>query len=188
MVAFPGRRPILWRWTLPFLLALSLASAGTAALNTTVPLSAQSATGMAVSLFPVALKLDGANLFMTEPQVLFLDSKRLGIRSRFQAYDHRPAEGIAVSETGTAMLSAEVDYDRATRQVMLRNMLVEELQFDRNNAATRNFATVLRTAWSREVANPIRFDLPPHPYLLPIKDNIDDISYDGQYISLILAY
>lgn len=158
------------------------------AFNTTVPVSEQSASSIAVSLFPVAVALERANLFLTNPQVLFLDRQRIAIRASFQAYDHRPDEGVALSETGLAMLSGRVAYDRAARQVLLHDARVERLAFDRDNDTTRHFSRLLLRAWSQEVPNPIRTGLPPHPYLTPIKDNIDNILYDGTHISLVLVY
>lgn len=141
-----------------------------------------------MSLFPVALKLDQANLFLTDPQVLFLDSERVGIRMTFQAYDHRPEQGIALSETGLAMLSARVSYDRKTRQVLLHEARLEQMDFDRANATAKHFSRMLRAAWAEKATDPIRSELPPHPYLIPFQNNIDNIIYDGRNISLVLAY
>jgi hypothetical protein len=168
--------------------ALLLISLATAAFNTTVPVSEESASSIAVSLFPVAVKLAQTNLFLTNPRVVFMDSERIGIRASLQAYDHRPAEGIAISETGEAMLSGRVSYDRATRQVLLHDARVESLAFDRTNAATRRFSRELQAAWSTQVTNPIRTELPPHPYLAPFRNNIDQIVYDGDHLSLVLVY
>ena len=173
---------------MPVLAGWLAAAAAHAAFSTTVPVSQQSASSIAVSLFPLALKLDQANLFLTDPQVLFLDSERVGIRVTFQAYDHRPEEGIALSETGLATLSARVSYYRPTRQVLLHEARLEQLDFDRDNATARHFARVLSAAWTEEATDPIRTDLPPHPYLMPFRNNIDDIHYDGRNISLVLAY
>lgn len=175
-------------WLTAALAALTLAGAARAAFNTTVPITEESASSIAVSLFPVALTLEQTNLFLTNPQVMFLDSERIGVRAALQAYDHRPDEGIAISETGRAMLSGRVSYDRVTRQVLLHDARVEQLDFDRHSAATQRFSRELRAAWSAQVTNPIRTDLPPHPYLMPFRDNIDDIRYDGTHISLVLVY
>ncbi len=175
-------------WPMVLFAAIMLAGAARAAFNTTVPVTEESASSIAVSLFPVALTLEQTNLFLTNPQVLYLDSERIGIRAALQAYDHRPEQGIAISETGTAMLSGRVSYDRAARQVLLHDARVEQLDFDRRNAAAQRFSRELQAAWNAQVTNPIRTDLPPHPYLLPFRDNIDDIRYDGRHISLVLVY
>jgi hypothetical protein len=173
---------------MPVLTALLLMNAARAAINTTVPVSEESASSIAVSLFPVALKLEQTNLFLTNPQVVFMDNERIGIRASLQAYDHRPEQGIAISETGKAMLSGRVSYDRNTSQVLLHDARVEVLAFDRANAATRRFSRELEAAWSTQVKNPIRTELPPHPYLVPFRNNIDQIVYDGNHIGLVLVY
>jgi len=48
--------------------------------------------------------------------------------------------------------------------------------------------TQLKAAWSAQVTNPIRTELPPHPYILPFKNNIQDLSYDGKVINLAISY
>ena len=148
-----------------------------AGFSTTVPVTEASASNIAVSNFPLALALDQLRLLLTEPQVEFLTPTRIGIRVNFQAYDHRPEEGIALSETGLAMLSGRVAYDRQAREILLHDARLEELAFDRDTETARQFTGLLRSAWSEKVANPIRSALPPHPYLQPFKDNIDDILY-----------
>ena len=182
------RRQATTPWLIPVLAGFLLLNTAHAAINTTVPVSEESASSIAVSLFPVSLKLERTNLFLTSPQVVFMNSERIGIRAILQAYDHRPADGVAISETGRAMLSGRVSYDRTTRQVLLHDARVEQLDFDRANAATQRFSHELQSAWSTQVTNPIRADLPPHPYLAPFRNNIDNIADDGKQISLVLVY
>ena len=165
-----------------------LAAAVHAAFTTTVPVSEQMAGDLAVSNFPLALALGEFKLLLTEPQVLFMGPERIGLGVSFQAYDHRPAQGIAVSETGRAMLSGRVAYDAAAREVLLHDPRLEQLVFDRDNSVTRQLSSQLQAAWSDRVSNPMRSELPPHPYLQPFKSNIVDIRYDGSHISLVLAY
>jgi len=175
-------------WLASVFIGLGLAGLVHAAFTTAVPVSEQLAGDMAVSNFPVGLALEDFKLLLSDPQVRFLGPERIGLGVAFQAYDHRPAEGIAVSETGRAMLSGRVAYDASARQVLLHDPLLERLEFDRDNAVTRQFAGQLQTAWSERVTNPIRSELPPHPYLQPFKANIADIRYDGSHISLVLVY
>lgn len=159
-----------------------------AAFTTTVPVSEELAGDVAVSSFPLALALDDFKLLLTEPQVMFLTPQRIGLGLSFQAYDHRPAEGIALSETGRAMLSGRVDFDASTREVLLHEPELERLEFDRDNATARRFAKQLQAAWSQGVSNPLRSALPPHPYLQAFRASISDIRYDGSHISLVLVY
>lgn len=188
MTSPPGLRKLYRAWLLPLLAGLALTGASQAAFNTAVPVSEQTASELAASLFPVSVKLEQANLFLTAPRVLFIDSSRIGIRATFQAYDHRPDEGVALSETGLATLSGRVSWDRNAREVLLHDPRIEQLAFDRDNGATRHFSQVLADAWSGQVTNPIRSALPPHPYLTPFRDNIGDILYDGVHLSLVLVY
>jgi hypothetical protein len=159
-----------------------------AAAVTTVPISAELSTSIAGDLFPVTVKLTKGNLFLTEPVVLFLDKERIGMQVRFQAYDHRPAQGVAISEMGRGVFSGKIGYDLATRQVLLHDPRIDKLKFDQNSEVTQSFLTQLRAAWSMQVTNPIRSELPPHPYIIPFKNNIQDLSYDGKYINLAISY
>ncbi len=157
-------------------------------LVTRVPISAESGTSIAGSLFPLTITLDHGKLFLTDPTLLFLDDERLGMEVRVQAYDHRPQQGIAISETGRARVSGKLDYDPATRQVLLHAATLDKLEFDRDNEASGKFSSQVRANWSSQITDPLRSELPAHPYILPIKDNIEDISYDGQNIYINLVY
>lgn len=159
-----------------------------AVTNTTVPISAELGTSIASDLFPVTIKLSQGNLFLTEPALLFLDKQRVGMQVRFQAYDHRPQQGIAVSETGRAQLSGTLGYDAANRQVLLLDPRIDDIQFDKNNDVTRRFLAEMQAAWSAQVTDPLRSVLPPHPYLIPFRNNIQDLSYDGKHITVTLSY
>jgi hypothetical protein len=159
-----------------------------AATVTVVPISAELGTSIAADLFPVTVKLTPGNVYLTEPVLLFLDERRVGMQVRFQAYDHRPAQNIAISEMGMAQFSGELGYDPAKQQILLRNPRVDKLEFDRKNDVTQRLLAQLKTAWSAQVTNPIRADLPPHPYILPFKNKIQDLAYDGKMINLTLSY
>jgi len=153
-----------------------------------VPISAELSTGIAGDLFPVTVKLTEGNLFLTEPVALFLDDGRIGIQVRYQAYDHRPAQGIAISEMGRAAFSGKIGYDLVTRQILLHDPKIDKLEFDRKSEVTQRMLTQLKDAWKTQVTNPIRAELPPHPYLIPFKNNIQDLSYDGKNINLTISY
>lgn len=156
--------------------------------GTLVPISAELGTSIASSLFPVTITLNEGKLFLTKPTLLFLDDKRLGMQVTFQAYDHRPQQGIALSETGRAWVSGELDFDPVTRQVLLQGATLDKLEFDRDSEISAQFSTQVSATWQAQVTDPIRSELPAHPYIVPIKENIDDISYDGQNITISLVY
>lgn len=173
------------------LVAISLsliAPAGFAATGTSVPISAGLATGIAADMFPVTVKLNNGNLFLTDPVALFLDNGRVGIQVHVQAYDHRPTQGIAISETGRARFSGVLGYDSSTRQILLLSPKIEELKFDRSNAATQSFLSEINSAWSAQVTDPLRAEVPRHPYMLPFRNNIQGLSYDGSNIVITLSY
>lgn len=164
------------------------ATAAFSAVGTTVPISSSLATGIAADLFPVTVKLGRGNLYLTQPVAQFLDNERVGMDVRIQAYDHRPAQGIAISEMGRARISGTLGYDPTTQQVLLTDPRIENLEFDQQNDASKRFLSEINTAWSLLVTNPLRAPLPPHPYLLPFKNNIQNLSYDGTNIILTVAY
>ena len=184
----------LLRWRTQTLLAiwlcLSLLASplAPAQLGTTVEVSQEFATSVAQSLFPITIKLDRGNLFLTEPTVAYIDGKRIALQSRFQAYDHRPTQKVAMSEMGSAMISGELDYDIASREILLHNPHIDSLDFDRKSANSELFSTAINSAWTEQVKNPLRSEIPPHPYVITFKDNIRDISYDGQNINLQISF
>lgn len=167
------------------LLSLGRAYAATVA---TVPITAELGTSIASDLFPVTIKLSQGNVFLTEPLLLFLEQGRVGMQVRFQAYDHRPQQGVAISEMGRAQLSGTLGYDPVTRQVLLHDPKIDKLQFDDSNTATQRFTSEMQAAWSAQVTDPIRSALPPHPYLVPFRNNIQNLTYDGKSITLTLSY
>lgn len=167
---------------------LTLSGMASAASGTTVPISAELSTGIAGDLFPVTVKLTNGNLFLTEPVVLFRDKGRVGMQVRFQAYDHRPAQGVAISEMGRGVFSGKIGYDLATRQILLYDPEIDKLDFDRKSEVTQRMLVQLKDAWHTQVTNPIRAELPPHPYLIPFKNNIQDLTYDGKNINLTISY
>ena len=159
-----------------------------AAFNSVVPISQELATSIASKLFPAGLDLTTGNLLITEPEVVFVDGERLALKARFQAYDHRPDQGIAVSEMGWVQISGGLDFDPVTRQILLHNPSIDALDFDRQNDASASFRSDISDNWSTQMTNPMRADIPPHPYVVLIKDNINDVSYDGQNINVEIVY
>lgn len=194
IAAYKSRRtPVsMFRKTLPAIFLCSLLLSWTtitlAAVATNVRIPVALATSIAADLFPVTVKLSEGNLFLTEPAVLYLDAGRVGMQVRIQAYDHRPAEGVAISEMGRAVISGTLGYDVETRQVLLADPRIDKLEFDQDNPATRTFLGEINKAWATQVTNPLRAAIPPHPYVLPFRNNIQNLVYDGSDIVITLAY
>ena len=159
-----------------------------AAINSVVPISQELATSIAGKLFPAGLDLNTGSLLITAPEVVFVDSERLALKVRIQAYYHRPDLDIAISEMGWAQISGGLDFDRETRQILLHNPSIDTLNFDRQNEASRDFYSDISESWLNQVANPMRTDIPPHPYIILFKDNISSVTYDGQNINVEIAY
>ena len=156
--------------------------------STQLPLSAELATGLAEQSFPLTINLEYGKLFLTKPVVLFLDADNVGLRVRVQAYDHRPAEGVALSEMGRAVISARPGYDVAARRILLHEPQLIELTFDRENTASRKFERAARDLWNTQAESTVRARLPQHPYITPFRSYIQDLSYDGSSIFLELQY
>ena len=93
-------------WLLLALVALVVASRGYAGFGTTVPVTAETATNIARSLFLVSLKAVTATCTSPTRGCLFIDDRRIGLQAHLQAYDHRPEQGIAISEA-RAVVSGE---------------------------------------------------------------------------------
>lgn len=159
-----------------------------AGFGTSVPISAELATSIARSMFPQGLVLARGNLLLSDPAVVFVDMKRVAVRMHVQAYDYRPEAGVALSEDGRAVLSGEVGWDVLTRQILLYNPRLDELVFDRETAFTGEVRGAIAQVWQDQVSNPVRADLPPHPYILPFEQGIQDISYGSEGIVIQVWY
>ncbi|MEE4144575.1 MAG: hypothetical protein V2I26_07225 [Halieaceae bacterium] len=170
-----------------FAIAL-FASPGRAGFGTTVPVSAETATSIARSLFPVSLSVGTGKLFLTNPVIIFLDDRRIGLQARLQAYDHRPEEGIAISEEGQVLVSGEVGYDLKTREVLLYAPRIDKLTFDNESEVTKRQRAEVQGAWESQVTSPIRAQVPPHPFILPFKDGIQDVTYEKRSIFIQVWY
>jgi len=166
-------------------LAAACVSAG---FGSSMPVSAELATNMARSMFPQALAFGQVNLFLSEPTVLYPDARRVAVRMRVQAYDHRPEQGIALSEEGVAVLSGGLGYDPVMRQVLLYDPKLDELNFANDNEFTRKVLQGVNSEWQARVSNPVRADVPPHPYIQPFRNGIKDISYGEQGIVIQVWY
>ena len=168
--------------------ALMFANPGLAGFGTTVPVSAETATNIARSLFPVSLKVGTGNLFLTNPVIIFLDDRRIGLQAHLQAYEHRPEQGIAISEEGQVLVSGEVGYDLKTREVLLYAPKIDKLTFDNESEVTKRQRAEVQGAWETQVTNPIRAQVPPHPFILPFKDGIQDVTYEKRSIFIQVWY
>jgi hypothetical protein len=139
-------------------------------------------------MFPQTLSLAGGKLFLSEPEVIYVDLRRVAVRMRVQAYDHRPEEGVALSEEGTAVVSGEVGYDMRASQVLLYQPSLDELTFARDTAFSNQIEDAVKRAWTSQVTNPVRAELPPHPYIQPFRQGIQDISYGREGIVIQVWY
>ncbi len=181
------RRLIFWGTGL-MLLWWTVAGQKLALAASTVSITQPSATSIASQLFPAGIELTTGKLLITEPEVIFIDAERLAVKVKLQAYDHRPAQNIALSERGWAKLSGRLAFDRDSREILLHNPKMDALEFDRQTAASKNFRADIANNWANQVGNPVRAELPPHPYIVLFRDNISDISYDGEAINVEISY
>ena len=158
------------------------------AFDTSFEVSSEMGNRLAAAEFPLTLELEPERLFITQPILIFLGKKRLGISVQFQAYDHRPTAKVAISETGDAQFSGELDFDPVTHRILLHNPKLDSLEFDSDTQEARRLSEKIKKAWQEQVSNPLQAEMPPHPYIVAFKDNIRDISYDGETITLHISY
>ncbi len=159
-------------------------SAAQNASTSTLTVSQDLANLITTTQFPLGLTLARGKVFLSKPSMLFLPQPRIGLAVKFQAYDHRPAQGIALSETGRAQISGVLDYDPTIRRLLIRDPQLEQLVFDRDNAASAQFRQDMEATWAQQVTNPIRTELPQHPFLMQLRRNLLSIGYDGSSILL----
>jgi len=158
------------------------------AFDTSFEVSSEMGNRLVADEFPLTLDLEPERLFITQPTLIFLDKKRLGISVRFQAYDHRPAAMVAISEDGSARFSGEPGFDPVTSQFLLHNPKLDSLEFDRDTPEARRLSEKIEKAWQEQVSNPLQAEIPSYSYIEPFKDSINNISYDGETIKLHISY
>lgn len=154
----------------------------------TVPISQETGTSIAASAFPVALALSAGTLYLSDPRVVLADPARVSLATRFQAFDLAPPSGVAISETGSALVSGVLGYDAGTGEILVHQPRLERLAFDREGDTVDLMRQRVMAFWRQHTASTIRAELPPHPFLLPFGNRITDIRYDGRAINVYLRY
>jgi hypothetical protein len=81
-----------------------------------------------------------------------------------------------------------VGYDPKTRQILLYEPRIDKLDFDNASDLTRRLHAAVLAAWAAQVTNPIRSELPPHPFIAPFKEGIQDVTYDKRGIFIQVWY
>ena len=173
---------------LALIASLLLCSVNTmAGFGTTVPVTADVATSIAGSVFPQTIALDKGSLYVSEPLVIYPDPtangpKRISLQVNVQVLQRQPDQTLVATLPARAQLSGEVGYDRETAQILLINARVESLEFDPAEKNAEQLRIDLDRNWKERITNPLRVDVPAHPYLLPFKQGIRDISFQEQGI------
>ena len=176
--------------TITALIAILTTHAALAAFGTTVPISAELATSIATSLFPQTVPLSENSLYVSNPVVLYASpgpatnpspgTPRLRLQLNVQSL-RRQADGtLKASAPGQAEVSGEVGFDATTRQILLINPSIDRLELGPGDPDRQPFRQELDRHWDQQVTNPMRVDLPPHPYLIPFRQGIRDIRLDDQ--------
>ena len=177
-----------FKFSRALLLLFVLSSPSYSAIPATLSISEIQGTSIARDVFPLTLKLSQGNVYLTEPKLIFMTNSRVGVQVRLQAYDHRPVDGIAISEVGNALFSGILGFDPVTREVLVYQARIDELKFDRSNEFTRRFSGEIDDSWREQIKDPIRTAIPANAYTLPIKDNIQSLSYTGRAIEILVVY
>jgi len=161
-----------------------------AAFGTTVPISAELATNIANSLFPQTVPLSENSLYLSDPIVLYANPgtatsshptrPRLRLQLNVQSLRRQADSTLKASAPGQAEVSGELGFDAISRQILLINPSIDRLQLGPGDPDGQAFREELDRQWDEQVTNPMRIDLPPHPYLIPFRQGIKDIRLDDQ--------
>ena len=79
-------------------------------------------------------------------------------------------------------------FDPQTRQILLYNPKIDRLAFVNESAVTKRLRADVQAAWEAQVTNPIRAELPPHPFITPFKDGIQGVTYVNGSIFVQVGY
>ena len=172
-------------------LVLMLATqSAAAAFGTTVPISAELATSIATSLSPQTVPLSENRLYVSNPVVLYANPgtatssnpapPRLRLQLNVQSLRRQADNTLKASAPGQAEVSGELGFDAITRQILLINPSIDRLELGPGDPDRQAFRQELDRQWEKQVTNPMRIDLPPHPYLIPFRQGIKDIRLDDQ--------
>lgn len=178
---------------LVFALCLMLiAAASSAGFATTVPVSAELATNIASSLYPQTIALDKDSLFVSDPIVSYpgagANTERVSLRVNVQILRRQPDESLVATAPGIAEISGEIGYDRQATQILLINPRVDSLTLAPGEPKAPQLRADLLRQWDMKITNPMRVDVPGHPYLLTFKQGIRDITLSDEGIVIDVMF
>ncbi|MEP0202414.1 MAG: hypothetical protein ABJ084_06485 [Halioglobus sp.] len=161
-----------------------------AVFGTTVPISAELATNIANSVFPQTVPLRENSLYVSNPVVLYTSpdankasgqaSPRLRLQLNIQSLRRQADNTLKANAPGQAEVSGELGFDPITRQILLINPSIDSLQLGPGDLDGQALREELDRQWAEQVTNPMRIELPAHPYLIPFRQGIKDIRLDEQ--------
>ena len=164
--------------------------AALAAFGTTVPISVELATSIAATVFPQTVPLRQNSLYVSNPVVFYANPgtatssnrapPRLRLQLNVQSLRRQADNTLKASAPGQAEVSGELGFDATTGQILLINPSIDRLELGSGDPDRRAFREELDKQWNEQVTNPMRIDLPPHPYLIPFRQGIKDIRLDDQ--------
>jgi hypothetical protein len=165
---------------------LLLTAPSSAGFGTTVPVSAEAATNIAGSLYPRTIALDNGSLFVSQPVVSYPGEgsgpARISVRVNVQVLRRQSDQSLVASAPGLAQVSGEIGYDRKAAQILMTNPRIDDLVFDASEPGAEQLRADLLRQWGERITNPMRIEVPGHPYLLPFKQGIRDISLRDESI------
>ncbi len=171
------------------LLASSLLAAATGQ-GTAIPLPPDVATSIARTQFPMTIPLSGDSLFVSDPVIIYLDPPagsagpgRVGLSVNVQTLHRQPDQSLVASAPGRAELSGELGYDRQTAEILVHRPSIDKLSLD--GAQERDS---IAREWRERITDPVRVPLPAHPYLLPFRQGIQDISVEQGSVVIRVLY
>jgi len=164
--------------------------AGATGQGTAIPLPPDVAVSIARTQFPMTIPLSGGSLFVSDPVIVYLDPPagaagpgRIGLSVNVQTLHRQQDQSLVASAPGRAELSGELGYDRQTAEILVHRPRIDKLSLDgeqeRDNVARE---------WRERITDPVRVPLPAHPYLLPFRQSIQDITLEQGSIVIRVLY
>lgn len=161
-----------------------LAPACWAELQASLPLPKTLAETLVSGFFPRSIATEQGSLLLKDPSVLFLDDNRLGLRTDLQS----TASNVGIKDEdiveGAALVSCTIAYDQATAQLLLQAPRLDSLVLYTDDKTAARLRESLQRSWNKQSTDPLRVDLPKHPYLAPFKDGIQDIIVEDEVINV----
>ncbi|MBT8149692.1 MAG: hypothetical protein KJO24_07150 [Gammaproteobacteria bacterium] len=137
-------------------------SQGAAGFSFEIPVSEAMANKLAQAYFPQVFTTGSLDLFAEKPRVFMLEGNRVGL-SAFLSCRGRCGGGSGVASAkgsstahseGAALVSAAIDFNAESRELVLIDPAIDSLVFFKQNQASREASKAIYENWQRHISNP----------------------------------